>query len=86
MKLVVKVTPGAAREGVVGWLGDAVKVAVREPAERGRANAAVARVLAAALGVPAKAVRIAAGGASPRKVVDVDGLDAAEVRRRLGRP
>lgn len=82
----MKVTPGASREGVVGWLGDAVKVAVREPAERGRANAAVARVLAAALDVPAANVRIAAGGTSPRKVVVVDGLDTGEVHRRLGRP
>ena len=86
MRLVVKVTPGASRDAVVGWLGDAVKVAVREPAERGRANAAVERVLAAALDVPAASVRIAAGGASPRKVVVVDGLETGEVHRRLGRP
>jgi uncharacterized protein YggU (UPF0235/DUF167 family) len=86
VRLAVKVTPGASRDAVVGWLGDAVKVAVREPAERGRANAAVERVLAAALGLSAASVRIAAGGASPRKVVVVDGLDADEVHRRLGRP
>jgi uncharacterized protein (TIGR00251 family) len=86
VRLTVKVTPGASRDGVVGWLGDAVKVAVREPAERGRANAAVERVLAAALDVPAASVRIAAGGTSPRKVVVVDGLEADEVHRRLGRP
>jgi len=82
----VKVTPGASRDAVVGWLGDAVKVAVREPAERGKANAAVERVLATALGVPAANVRISAGGTSPRKVVVVDGLEAHEVHRRLGRP
>jgi uncharacterized protein (TIGR00251 family) len=86
VRLAVKVTPGASRDAVAGWLGDAVKVAVREPAERGRANAAVERVLAAALGVSATSVRIAAGGRSPRKVVVVDGLDADEVHRRLGRP
>jgi uncharacterized protein (TIGR00251 family) len=85
VRLVVKVTPGASRDAVVGWLGDAVKVAVREPAERGRANAAVERLLAASLGVPVASVRIAAGGASPRKVVVVDGLETDEVHRRLGR-
>lgn len=82
----MKVTPGASRDAVVGWLGDAVKIAVRAPAERGRANAAVERVLAVALGVSAAGVRIAAGGTSSRKVVVVDGLDADEVHRRLGRP
>jgi len=86
VRLVVKVTPGASRDAVVGWLGDAVKVAVREPAERGRANAAVERLLAASLGIPPASVRIAAGGASPRKVVEVDGLESGEVHRRLGRP
>jgi uncharacterized protein (TIGR00251 family) len=86
VRLAVKVTPGASRDAVVGWLGDAVKVAVREPAERGRANAAVARLLAAALGVPAASVRIAAGGTSPRKVVVVEGLETGEVHRRLGKP
>jgi uncharacterized protein (TIGR00251 family) len=86
VRLTVKVTPGASRDAVVGWLGEAVKVAVREPAERGRANAAVERVLAAALGVSAASVRIGAGGTSPRKVVVIDGLDADEVHRRLGRP
>jgi uncharacterized protein YggU (UPF0235/DUF167 family) len=85
VRLVVKVTPGASRDAVVGWLGDAVKVAVREPAERGRANAAVERLLAVSLGVPAASVRIAAGGSSARKVVVVDGLEAGEVHRRLGR-
>ncbi len=86
MRLIVKVTPGASRDAVVGWLGDAVKVAVREPAERGRANAAVERLLAATLGVAAASVRIASGGTSPRKVVVVDGLETREVHRRLGRP
>ena len=52
-------------------------VAVREPATDGRANRAVIEAVATALGVPRGTVRIASGLASRRKVVEVDGDDAA---------
>ena len=51
MRLAVKVVPKASRDGVAGWLGDALKVCVTAPPERGKANAAVERVVAHALGV-----------------------------------
>jgi len=51
-------------------------VAVREPATDGRANRAVTDALAAALGVARGDVRIASGGASRRKIVEVDGDDS----------
>ena len=82
-QLRVKVVPGASREGIAGWLGDRLKVRVRQPPEKGRANAAVARVLAAALGIEAASVTLAAGGTSPLKTFDVDGLDDETVRERL---
>jgi len=82
-RLAVKVVPKASREGLAGWLGDAVKVRVTAPPERGRANEAVCAVLAEALGVPADHVRLVAGHAAPRKVVEVDGLDVSEARRRI---
>ena len=76
--------PGSSREGVAGRLGDAWKIRVAAPAERGRANDAVERVLAAAVGLPPENVRIVAGAASPRKIVEIAGLSDAEVERRLG--
>jgi len=42
----------------------------------GAANDAVIAVIAAALKVPARAVRIATGHSSRHKLVDVDGVDA----------
>lgn len=80
----VRVAPGASRDGILGAYGDALKVAVREPPEKGRANEAVARALAAALGVRAKDVEILRGRASRDKVVLVRGLGEAELRARLG--
>lgn len=83
MKISVKVVPRSGRNAVTGWVGDAVKVCVTAAPERGKANAAVVEVLAEALGVPKAAVQIMAGATSARKIVQVEGLDAAEARRRL---
>lgn len=83
IRLKVKAVPGASREGVVGWLGDALKVRVTAPAEGGEANAAIEALLAGALGLPTRSVRIVAGGSSPRKVVEATGISAEEARRRI---
>ncbi len=83
LRIALKVVPGSTREGIAGWLGDALKVRVRAPAEAGRANAAVVRVVAAALGLAPDAVRIAAGRASPKKTLEIDGLDLAALRARI---
>lgn len=82
-RLSLKVVPGASRAGIVGWLGDSLKVRVTAPPESGRANAAVTALLAAVLGVPKSAVEIVSGVATPRKVVEIRGLSEAEVADRL---
>ena len=83
VRLPVKVVPGASRDGITGWLGDALKVRVSAPPERGKANAAVERLIADALGVASKGLRVVSGQASPRKIVEVCGLSEAEVLDRL---
>ena len=86
MKLRIKVVPGSSRDGLAGWLGDTLKVRVRAPAERGKANAAVEEIVAAALGVAPARARIVAGHASARKVIEVSGFSEAEIQDRLGKP
>jgi hypothetical protein len=81
--LPVKVTPKASRDCIRGWLGDALKVAVTAAPERGRANAAVEQLLAATLSLPVGQVCVIAGHGAARKIVEITGLDEAEVRRRL---
>ena len=82
--LRLKVTPSASRDAVVGWQGDVLRVHVRAPAQRGKANDAVLRLLAAALGVERRRLRIVLGETSHQKVVSVNGLNEAEIRARLG--
>ena len=83
-RIAVVVSPGAKRNEVVGRQGEAWKLRVAAPPERGRANAVVCALLAEALGVPPASVRVVAGASSRRKVVEVDGVDAADIDRRLG--
>lgn len=83
MKLRLKVVPGAASDAIAGWLGDALKIRVTAPPEKGKANAAVIALLADRLGVPERSIRLVAGAGSSRKLVEIEGLDPAEARRRL---
>lgn len=69
----VHVRPGASRDRVGGMHGDALALRVREAPREGRANDGVRRVLARALGVPARDVQLASGQRSRRKRVRVEG-------------
>ena len=57
----VKAVPGASRHAIAGVVGDRLKVRVAAPPEGGRANAAVCRLIARALGVKASSVSIDCG-------------------------
>jgi len=81
--LNVKVVPGASRNRVAGRYGDGIKVQVSAHAEGGKANQAVVELIAAALGLKPQHVRIVKGHTQPRKVVEIDGLEASEVLARL---
>lgn len=82
-RISLKVVPGAATSGIAGWLGETLRVRVAAPPEKGRANAALEALMAEALGVPIRAVRVVAGHGSPRKTVEVEGLSDEALRDRL---
>ena len=80
----VKVVPGSSRDRIVGQLGEELKIAVSRPAEDGQANAAVVKLLAAALGIAVREVTIVAGHSNPRKQIQIRELSAAQVLQKLG--
>ncbi len=84
VEIAVKVVPGSSRDRVAGLLGEAVKIAVAAPPEKGKANQAVIDVLARALGVRRNAVQIRSGHTQPRKTLAVTGLTAAQACEALG--
>ena len=79
----VRVIPRAARSGVAGTRGDAFLVRLNAPPVEGAANAELVDVIAAALGVPKRAVSIVAGERSRDKRVRVSGIDRATAEARL---
>jgi uncharacterized protein (TIGR00251 family) len=82
--LAIKAIPGAPKNQVCGWLGDALKVKIQAPPVEGRANEALVEFLAEALEVPRRMVTLVRGDTSRHKTVRIDGLDLAEAKRRLG--
>ena len=82
-RLRVRVAPGAGRSEIVGRYGEGWKLKVTSPPDRGRANAAVLRLLADTLDVPERSLALVAGHTSRDKVVELHGLDGAEAERRL---
>jgi len=82
-RLRLRVTPGARSTGIVGRQGDAWKVRVTAAPEHGRANDAVLRLLAEALGVPRDDVTLVSGHGSREKTVELTGMETALAERRL---
>lgn len=81
--LSVKVVPGSSRDRIAGKYGDGIKVQVSAAPEKGKANAAVIEVLAAALGIKPARIEITSGHTQPRKTVRVIGLEQAELEAKL---
>ena len=83
--LRLRVAPGAKQSGWKGALPDGrMKVAIAAPPVDGRANEALVRFVAEALGLKPNAVRVAHGAGGRDKVVEVD-LESDELARRLER-
>jgi uncharacterized protein len=84
VRVTVHVQPRAARTEIAGVHGTALRVRLNAPPVDGAANDALVRFLAEQFGVPRRAVRVVAGHASRRKIVELDGVDVAAVRRASG--
>jgi hypothetical protein len=82
--LKVRAAPGASREGVKGLHGEALKVAVAAPPERGKANEAIARLLAAHLSLRPSQIKIHSGEASRDKWFRLEGVTLKRLQSSLG--
>jgi uncharacterized protein len=75
----VRVAPRASKTVAAGAHDGALKVRVAAPPVEGAANEELARFLAKAFGVPARAVEILSGHTSKTKVVRVSGAKASDL-------
>jgi uncharacterized protein (TIGR00251 family) len=88
MRLAVRLTPRGGRDAIEGFSTDesgrpVLKARVAAPPVEGEANAALIRLIAKAVGVPRGAVRLVSGDTARLKILEIDGVDEAEVRARL---
>ena len=81
--LNIKAVPGARRSEIAGMLAGRLKIRIAAPPEDGRANKAVCELLAKALDLRPRQVRITAGHASAEKTVAIDGITPEDLRRFL---
>ena len=81
--IAVKAQPGARKNAVLGLRGDAIRIAVTAAPERGKANQAVAEVLAKALGVKVSQISLLTGETSREKRFLIEGASPADLEARL---
>ncbi len=81
--LRLRVKPKARADSFIGLHAGRLKVSVKDPPERGKANEAVRRLLARFLDLPVAAVTVCAGETSQDKTVRIEGISPAECERRL---
>ncbi len=68
----VKVVPGASRNRIAGRYENGIKVQVAAAAERGKANLAVAALLADAMNIRQADVTLISAPSNPRKQFRID--------------
>lgn len=84
MKLSLRVQPGAKRSALLARLASGEwKVAVAAPPVEGKANDAVLDLMCELLGLKRRQVSVARGAASRSKVLEIEGITAADVEAKL---
>jgi len=78
-----KVIPGSSRTAVCGLLEGMVKVKVAAQPEKGKANQCLVEFLAKKLGVKKSAVSIISGQTNPIKQIQVLGISADALLKKL---
>jgi uncharacterized protein (TIGR00251 family) len=78
-----KIVPGSSKTAVCGLLDGMVKIKVSAAPEKGKANQCLAEFLVKQLGVKKNAVSIISGQTNPVKQVQVLGISAESLLKRL---
>jgi uncharacterized protein len=78
--LPVRAQPGARRNEIRGQQAGMLKVCVTQVAEKGKANKAIADLLAKTLGLRKSQIELLAGGTSNQKRFLIRGISVEELR------
>jgi uncharacterized protein (TIGR00251 family) len=81
--LPVKAQPGARRNGVTGVHDGALKVAVSQAPEKGKATAAIINVLAESLRIKKNQIELLSGQTSTHKKFLIRDIDLDDLMKRI---
>jgi len=82
-KIAVQVYPNAARNEVVGFIGEVLQVKVAAPPVKGKANEELITFLSKVLVVSKGRIGIIKGHTNRNKVIAIDGLSQEDVLKQL---
>ena len=82
MRVTVRVTP-RSRSNTLEWEAGILKARLTAPPVDGAANEALLSLLAEKLGLPRRSISIVQGTTSRQKVVEIAGLTAEEIEKKL---
>ncbi|OYP37910.1 DUF167 domain-containing protein [Rhodopirellula sp. MGV] len=87
IELEVHAKPGAAKNQVGGVHDGRLRVSVTAPADKGKANAAIRKLLGKALSIAPSSIELVSGATSRQKrfQIDVDGEAAERLQSEIGR-
>ncbi len=80
----VKAQPGARKNAITGQFAGSLKVAVTAAPEKGKANQAIAKLLAQTFGLAKRDVELIAGQSSAEKKFLLVGANVQEIATALG--
>jgi uncharacterized protein (TIGR00251 family) len=84
VRIEVYLQPRASKTELAGMHGGVIKIRIAAPPVENAANLALIDFIAQHLGIAKRSVRVVSGGASRRKVLEIDGVSAELVAARLG--
>lgn len=82
-RINIYVQPRASRTEIAGMHDGCIKIRLAAPPVDGAANAALVEFIADRLNIAKSKVRVVTGQSSRRKVVEVEGVSAAQLSQAL---
>ena len=84
-RITVHVTPRSGRDSIEAGAGGVLRLRVTAAPDEGKANTAVCKLVADALGVPKTSVSVVRGHTARTKQLELATLTSEEVAERLAR-
>ena len=82
-RLEVYIQPRASKSEVAGKHDSVIRIRIAAPAVENAANLALVEFVANQLGIAKRSLRVVSGGASRRKVLEIDGVTEEAIAKKL---